>query len=101
MDGVGSFNCNAGDLVLLAMKVMESEGCVLSDIVELLRLMEPTVSMTVTALAKSGFLERHESAKEFRRIQIVLTEKGQKRVNGLISKISDITIPRKKAKKTR
>lgn len=99
VDGMGTLACDSGDLVLLATKIMEPKGCFLSDIIELLRLMQPTASMAVASLEKSGLLCRRASVDEPRRSQIFLTDKGQERVGYLTEQIADIVIPRKKARR--
>lgn len=98
VDAMGRVDCDAGDLVLLAIKILEesSRGTV-ADIVDLIGLMQPTVSMTVATLEKKGLVERHKVNKNSRGAQIVLTAGGRERVSMLMELIAEVIIPRKKS----
>lgn len=96
IDGMGTFECDASDLVLLAVHVLDPDECALSGIVRFLDLMQPTVSMSVARLEESGLLERETDDGRRRGDRITLTDAGQERVCLLAEHIDGISIPRRR-----
>ncbi len=58
VDAMGAYFCKAGDLVLLGIYAADEEGLTIMQIVEALGLLQPTVSMSVSALVEDGMVER-------------------------------------------
>ena len=56
VDAMGSVYCTAGELVLLALYVEQDSPCTVTRLVELLGLLQPTVSMSVSSLIDKGLV---------------------------------------------
>lgn len=95
-DAMGSLYCTAGDLVLLGLLSSNDESSTVTGLVDKLGLLQPTVSMSVSALVKDGMLKR-EKLNPFstRSLCIRLTDEGRERAEFLADKISGLVVHRK------
>ena len=79
VDAMGAYFCKAGDLVLLGIYAADEEGLTIMQIVEALGLLQPTVSMSVSALVEDGMVERERRGAGIHATTVSLTEKGEER----------------------
>lgn len=91
VDAMGSVNCMAGELVLLGL-YGEDDGKTISELVECLGLLQPTVSMSVASLEEVGNVDRGGNARSGK---ITLTQKGYEIADALYTQISALVIRRK------
>lgn len=95
VDAMGSLFCKAGDLVILGIYSSEEDALTIMQIVDVLGLLQPTVSMSVSSLEERGLVERsHESSKRHT-TSVSLTDEGYERAKNLESKIEEIVVKRK------
>lgn len=80
---MGAYFCKAGDLVLLGIYAADEEGLTIMQIVEALGLLQPTVSMSVSALVEDGMVERERRGAGVSATTVSLTEKGEERAASL------------------
>ncbi len=95
VDAMGSIYCTAGDLVLLGLH--SSDGpCTIMRLVDLLGLLQPTVSMSVTTLEEDG-LVRRQRPKDVpsRTIDVVLTDIGVEESLALEAVIGELVVRRR------
>ncbi len=101
IDASGSFFCSAGDLPLLGIKMLGGSVHTITELVDCLGLLQPTVSMSVANLVDDGLLKRNNvsNGKTTRTVDLVLTDKGEKRAQELIDQIAEIVVRRNRRKK--
>lgn len=95
VDAMGSYFCKAGDLVLLGIYASDEEGLTIMQIVEALGLLQPTVSMSVSALVEEGMVSRERRGAGVHATTVSLTQKGEERARGLAGDISKLVVRRK------
>lgn len=77
VNAMGALFCRAGDLVLLCLHDAKSGTRTVNELVDELGLLQPTVSMSITALANEGLIERSKDVVLSRRsTKITLTPQG-------------------------
>ena len=94
IDAMGAISCMSGELVLLGISRFEERRCSVGDLVSLLGLLQPTVSMSVSALEKTGLVKRDGSSGK-RSVDVVLTDEGAARAVELEDQIRMIIVHRK------
>ena len=95
VDAMGSVACMSGDLILLGMRDAGCECCTVTDLVDWLGLLQPTVSMTVASLVGNGCLERMQLEDSPRSAQVKITEKGAERAEAVAEQIESLVVRRK------
>ena len=96
VDAMGTVYSTAGELVLLALFTQESGNCTVTQLVEMLGLLQPTVSMSVSALAKRGLVSRgREEGMSARSTLIYLTDEGRAVAQTLANKIAAVVVRRR------
>ncbi|MBR3158133.1 MAG: MarR family transcriptional regulator [Atopobiaceae bacterium] len=96
VDAMGTVYCTAGELVLISLLASEDESCTITVLVERLGLLQPTVSMSVSAMVEKGLVSRSRPAgSSTRSLDIELTEKGRENAIALADRISGIVVRRK------
>lgn len=94
-DSMGQVFCTAGDLVLLGLEHSE-EGMSISDLVSELGLLQPTVSMSVSALVDVSFVSRVHSETGPHSTKIVLTPEGRGAVEPIEQHILSVVVRRRR-----
>lgn len=94
VDAMGSFFCNAGDLVLLGLLASEKGELTVMQLVDALGLLQPTVSMSVSALVEEGMLARDASPRGGRGAAATLTPEGYAVARELEDGIARIVVRR-------
>ncbi len=95
VDAMGSVSCMSGDLILLGLYEHEGDTCSMSDLVEALGLLQPTVSMTVSSLVAQGYLERAASKDSSRTVRISLTPEGERAGREFKEQVEQLVVRRK------
>lgn len=95
VDAMGAYFCKAGDLVLLGIYAADEEGLTIMQIVEALGLLQPTVSMSVSALVEDGMVERERRGAGIHATTVSLTKKGEERARELSGNITKLVVRRK------
>ncbi len=96
VDAMGSVYCTAGELVLLALSMDPEQPCAITQLVERLGLLQPTVSMSVGTLVERGLVERsRENATSARSALIKLTDAGHERAGSISKRIEEIIVRRR------
>lgn len=96
VDTMGSVYCTAGELVLLALSMDPEHPCAITQLVERLGLLQPTVSMSVGTLVERGLVDRsHENAASARSALIRLTDEGRERAEDISTRIAEIIVRRR------
>lgn len=96
VDAMGSLTCMSGELVLLGILQSETGSRTVSDLVNVLGLLQPTVSMSVAALEGEGLVMRlRQDEGATRSVDIVLTEAGETRAADIADEIKALVIRRK------
>lgn len=95
VDAMGSFFCKAGDLVLLGLLSADGEPLSIMQLVDLLGLLQPTVSMSVSSLVESGHVTRLRGVSEGRTTCVSLTPEGQEAARALSAQIEAVIVRRK------
>lgn len=94
VDAMGCLECDAGELVLLGLLVSEEKPCTISHLVDMLGFLQPTVSMSISALEEEGHVKRVDI--EGRRAQgVELSESGTAIAEQVREKISEIIVRRR------
>ena len=96
-DAMGSVPCTAGELTLLGLYEAGVGSRSISQLVEDLGLLQPTVSMSVAALEQEGMITR-VSEGEAKTLRVALSEAGRKAAEDLIDIITDVIVRRKPRK---
>lgn len=77
VDAMGSLSCMSGDLVLLGVLQSAEGRCTVSDLVVMLGLLQPTVSMSVASLESEGYIKRiRQEEATGRSFDLALTNRG-------------------------
>ena len=96
VDAMGALYCRAADMVLLAILDSPKDALSITEIVDALGLLQPTVSMSLTALAESGLVQRkHDDALSRRVTMVELTPQGKTYIKEIVQQIEDIVVKRK------
>ena len=95
VDAMGSFFCKAGDLVLLGLRSLEGESATIMKLVDVLGLLQPTVSMSVASLADRGLVVRDRSAAGAHTTSVRLTHEGALAVDELVDQIESLVVRRR------
>ena len=96
VDAMGALYCRAADMVLLAILDSPKDALSITEIVDALGLLQPTVSMSLTALAESGLVQRkHDDALSRRVTMVGLTPQGKTYIKEIVQQIEDIVVKRK------
>lgn len=95
VDAMGSFFCKAGDLVLLGLLSVEGGPLSIMQIVDLLGLLQPTVSMSVASLAESGLVTRLHDGSDTHSTRIALSPEGLEAARELSAGIESLVVRRK------
>ena len=95
VDAMGSFFCRAGDLVLLGLISVEGEPQSITQLVDLLGLLQPTVSMSVSSLVEEGLVTRLRGASGGRTACVALTPEGEDAARALAGHIEGIIVRRR------
>lgn len=96
VDAMGAYFCKAGDLVLLGVYANEGdEGMTIMQIVDALGLLQPTVSMSVSALVEDGLVDRERRGAGVHATTVSLTPAGEERARELASEIGKLVVRRK------
>lgn len=96
VDAMGAVSCTASDLTLLGLAASDNRTSTVSGLVDVLGLLQPTVSMSVTGLAKEGLVAKASPDSERRRsVDVTLTNEGAARVAELEDQIEQVVVRRK------
>ena len=96
VDTMGSVYCTAGELVLLALSMDPEHPCAITQLVERLGLLQPTVSMSVGTLVERGLVDRsRDNAASARSALIRLTDEGRERAEDISTRIAEIIVRRR------
>ena len=96
IDAMGSITCMSGDLVLLGILQSTDGASTVSGLVNVLGLLQPTVSMSVAALEGEGMIERlRHNDGGGRTVDIVLTERGSSYIKEIEDAIHALVVRRK------
>ena len=95
VDAMGSVYCTAGELVLLALLMEQGEPCTVTHLVDVLGLLQPTVSMSITSFVDRGLVERLYEDVSRRSGSVLLTTDGKVRAQDIASSISSIVVRRR------
>ena len=93
IEAMGSLDLKASDLVLLGIMGSE-EGTTVSSLVDALGLLQPTVSMSVSALMNAGMIDRGRDGAR-RLATVSLTQKGRSTGEELCQGIDELLVRRK------
>lgn len=92
---MGSFNCMASDLLILGLYICDDHVSSVSGLVDLLGLLQPTVSMSVVALEKEGMVFRDETVLSSSRLGCIrLTQAGEERAKELEQEVVELVVHR-------
>lgn len=95
VDTMGSVPCMAGELVLLGLHE-GGESMSVTDLVEELGLLQPTVSMAVATLNGEGMVERYTAEDASGRAgRVRLTARGRMVTGELVDQITQLVVHRK------
>ncbi len=95
IDAMGSVSCMSGELIILGLYASPEESCSVTDLVDALGLLQPTVSMSVSSLVADGLLERVPTSTTNRSALVRLTESGQAIAKELTEQIESLIVRRK------
>lgn len=96
VDAMGSLTCMSGDLVLLGILQSPDRRCTVSDLVVMLGLLQPTVSMSVASLEGEGYIKRiKQDDTGGRSFDLTLTEAGLVHATKIEDSIRALIIRRK------
>lgn len=94
VDAMGALSLMSADLVLLAILQL-SEACTVGELVELLGMLQPTVSMAVSALERRGLVLRGAPATGAgRSMPLSLSEEGRVRAEELREGVMALVVHR-------
>ena len=94
VDAMGSVNCMAGELIVLGLWLGGEDGRSITELVDDLGLLQPTVSMSVASLEDNGIVERMDG-QPGRTGRVLLTEKGMAIADEINAQISGLIIRRR------
>lgn len=95
VDAMGAFFCKAGDLVLLGLLSSDEESLTIMQLVDVLGLLQPTVSMSVSTLAERGLVERGRGSSMSHTTSVRLTDAGRDAASELATHITPIVVRRR------
>lgn len=97
VDAIGSIAFKTSDLILLDLSIHASEDISITDLVEHLVLIQPTVSMAVKSLEQEGLITRSKLVGDSARQHVMkLTAQGRALVQKFSYELNQITAPRSK-----
>lgn len=95
VDAMGSVSCMSGELILLGLHEYDRDYFSVTDLVDGLGLLQPTVSMTVTSLVEDGYLERVQVEGSPRSALVALTESGEEIAKSICARVEALVVRRK------
>lgn len=96
VDAMGSVYCTAGELVLLALHMDSETECTITNLVDKLGLLQPTVSMSVSSLAKDGLVNRTRGKSPTASSSFIsLTDEGVAVAQRIAERINAIIVRRR------
>ena len=95
---MGSLNCDASELILLGIYVLDGDEHTISALVDALGLLQPTVSMSVAALEGDGYVQRIGDSRHG--FHVGLTEKGGAAARDIVSRIGELVVRRRRRLKS-
>ncbi|MBO7675589.1 MAG: MarR family transcriptional regulator [Atopobiaceae bacterium] len=96
VDAMGAVYCTAGELVLLALYMDSERECTVTNLVEKLGLLQPTVSMSVSSLAQSGLVTRNRGKSPTASSSFIsLTPEGADAAQKIAARIAAIVVRRR------
>lgn len=95
VDAMGSVYCTAGGLIMLDLSLREGGASSVTGLVNDLGLLQPTVSMSVRSLLRSGKLERVAGRGGTDARMVRLSPTGAEMAGELAERISQIVVRRK------
>lgn len=96
VDAMGSVYCTAGELVLLALHMDAENECTITNLVDKLGLLQPTVSMSVSSLAKDGLVNRNRGKSPTASSSFIsLTDEGADVARRIAERITAIIVRRR------
>lgn len=95
VDAMGSFFCKAGDLVLLGLHTLDGQSATVMKLVDVLGLLQPTVSMSVASLANKNLVTRERSGAGVHTTSIALTPDGVIAADELVEHIEALVVRRR------
>ncbi|MCI1934258.1 MAG: MarR family transcriptional regulator [Atopobiaceae bacterium] len=98
IDATGTINYMARDLILLKLATSEQGRSSVGELVESLGFLQPTVSMSVSALKDEKLVIRGGVDKDTFGTFVIITESGKKCADGLKAGLSQISISRARRK---
>ena len=98
VDAMGSLNCDASELILLGIYVLDGDEHTISALVDALGLLQPTVSMSVAALEGDGYVQRIGDSRHG--FHVGLTEKGGAAARDIVSRIGELVVRRRRRLKS-
>lgn len=101
VEAMGRVFCTAGDLVLLGLLDEATGACTIMKLVDRLGLLQPTVSMSVSALEERGKVERVQDDEGHRVPLVSLTEEGQADAEALRERIDGLVVRRQSRSRSR
>lgn len=97
VDSMGAVACNASGLVLVGTLVLDGEAHTVSQLVNLLGLLQPTVSMSIASLEESGLLRRVGDSRHG--FQVALTDEGRDAAEAMRDRIESLVVRRRRHSK--
>lgn len=96
VDAMGSVYCTAGELVLLALHMDAENECTITNLVDKLGLLQPTVSMSVSSLAQDGLVNRNRGKSPTASSSFIsLTDEGADVARRIAERITAIIVRRR------
>lgn len=95
VDAMGALFCKAGDLVLLGLYCSEEPSLTIMQIVDVLGLLQPTVSMSVSSLGERGLVERSRETEGTHTTSVSLTSAGVECAREVADRIEALVVRRK------
>ena len=96
VDAMGEIFCTAGDLVLLGLSQDPDMGKSISELVDMLGLLQPTVSMSVAALVEDHFILRGTNDGSTRMVRMGLTPTGSEAASAMQARIEGLLVHRRR-----
>ena len=91
---MGAVSCDASELILLSIRVSEKGSYTVSELVNSLGLLQPTVSMSVASLKDAGLVSRKGSGRHG--FWISLTDAGRDAADDTIARIEGLVVRRRR-----
>ena len=92
---MGAVSCLSGELVLLVLFDNENDTASVSELVNALGLLQPTVSMSVSSLVDEGLVVRSSGGESSRVTPLALSAEGRLRAEELSREIAGIVVRRR------